>query len=146
MLASATAGHTPVTLRRQGRATRGQTGELRTIPGLRPRRFDAAEMERISSRSLLIPAGSYLVRQGYPFYDLYAVRSGRIQASVRDAEGRVDVLRDFLPGEVIGLAALAGGRYGSDFQAVETSVVCTLPLELFGDLYTRLRTNSRKRF
>ena len=132
MFASAIDGYAPVSLSRRNRATRRQAH------GPRAHRFDAPGLEclaRLSGHTMQVLAGNYLVRQGYPFYDLYAVRSGRIQASVRDAEGRVDVLRDFLPGEIIGLAARAAGRYGADFVALESSTVCPIPLHILDSMF-----------
>lgn len=147
MFASIVAGRATASLRAKPRPTAvpGKLARgLQVVQGLRALRFEAAGLERLarlSGHAMQIQADSYLVRQGHPFHDLYAVRSGRIQARITDAEGRMDVLRDFLPGEVIGLSARAVGTYGADFVAVESSTVCPIPLHLLDGL---LAMDSRK--
>ena len=109
--------------------------------GSRPlTRLDAAALERLArhtGRSMLLLPGTLLVHRGHPFYDLYVVRSGCIRASVTGLTGRVTLLRDYLPGEIIGLDALRKGRYPADFTALGSATVCPLPLDLLADMTAR---------
>lgn len=95
---------------------------------------DLERLERLTQGTLLIQAGSYVARYGYPFRDLYAVRSGRIQASIPDAGGHVRLLGEFMPGDVIGFDALRRGTYPADFVTLETSTVCRVPLHMLDAL------------
>jgi CRP-like cAMP-binding protein len=105
--------------------------------GLYAARLRASDMEcleRLTRGSLLIPAGALAARHGYPLHDLLVVRSGRIQASITYPSGHLCVLREYRPGEIIGLDALKRGTYPADFRALERSVVCRLPRHLLDEL------------
>lgn len=109
-------------------------------------RLGFSELERISALtrgSMLIPAGTYLVQHGHPFYDLYAVRSGCIRASITNGAGYLRVIKEYRAGEIIGLDALRRGNYLADFLALEISTVCPLPLYMLGDLAERQALSRR---
>ena len=94
-------------------------------------------LERLYHQTLLIPPGEPVARYGYPFRDLYAVRSGHIQASVTYASGYVRILGHYFPGDVIGIDAITRGTYPADFIALERSTVCPLPFHMLQDLAAR---------
>lgn len=96
----------------------------------RLRAGDLERLERLTEGTLLIESGGHVARYGYPFRDLYAVRSGRVRASIPDATGHVRLLGEFLPGDVIGFDALRKGAYPADFVALESSTVCRVPLHM----------------
>lgn len=66
---------------------------------------------------------------GEPFRALYAVKSGMIKTVQSDAEGRVQVLGFYLPGEVVGLEAVDPGVYPCDGIALESTRLCRLPFD-----------------
>lgn len=123
----------------------GRRTKTRPAPGIiaRPRlpsqlgrlcAGDLERLERLTEGTLLIQSGDFVARYGYPFRDMYAVRSGRIQASITDVRGRVRLLGEFAPGDVIGFDALRRGTYPADFVALETSTVCRVPLHMLDGL------------
>lgn len=128
------------------RRSSGETGPIPLpcdIRRLRRLRFNAAgleRLERLTGRSMLFEQGDCLLRPGYPFYDLYAVRSGRLRSSMTYADGRHSGSRDYLPGDVIGHAALIAGWYGSDLVALERSTLCPIPLEMLAELCASVHT------
>ena len=133
-------------LQRRTPPTRRQGRPIPAAPELEPLR--ASELERLACLTrgtMLIPAGSYLVQHGHPFYDLYAVRGGRIRAGVLNAAGYLRVFREYHAGEIIGLDALRCGNYLADFVALEASTVCPIPLYMLGDLTARQAAGRRAR-
>lgn len=68
--------------------------------------------------------GTVIFRDGAAIGALYVIRSGVVEIRKTDAEGRGQVLGFQLPGEVIGLDALAGGRANHDAVALATTFMC----------------------
>lgn len=70
-----------------------------------------------------------LVKQGEPFQGLYIVRCGMLKQSYRDKSGDHQITHVFLPGDVIGLDAIEGGRgrYQGKVTALETAGLVQIP-------------------
>lgn len=58
---------------------------------------------------------------------LYAVRCGSFKTSFNNAEGQGVVINFWMPGEVLGLDAIATEHHVCDAIALEDSEVCTIP-------------------
>jgi CRP/FNR family transcriptional regulator len=69
-------------------------------------------------------AGEHIFRENDPFESIAAVRSGTVKTYVNDAEGREQVLGFFLPGEIIGLNAIAESRYPCNAVALDAVSLC----------------------
>jgi len=69
---------------------------------------------------------------------LYAVKSGSFRSFIMNSEGIEQTLGFYLPGELMGLDALFGGRFSSSVDALETSSVCELPLTRLNELCTEI--------
>lgn len=76
--------------------------------------------------------GDTLYREGDTFGALYVVRSGSLKTFVQDEAGQMQILGFHLPGEIVGVDALASDRHMSQAEALERSSICELP-------YTRLQ-------
>ncbi|MFC5525284.1 cyclic nucleotide-binding domain-containing protein [Rhodanobacter ginsengisoli] len=76
--------------------------------------------------------GDTLYREGDSFGALYVVRSGSLKTFVQDEDGQMQILGFHLPGEIVGVDALASDRHMSQAEALERSSICELP-------YTRLQ-------
>jgi CRP/FNR family transcriptional regulator len=76
--------------------------------------------------------GGILYREGDAFGALYVVRSGSLKTFVQDDAGQMQILGFHLPGEIVGMDALASDRHMSQAEALERSSICELP-------YTRLQ-------
>ena len=94
-------------------------------------------LQRMPGGPLLVFQGDRFVRHGHPFYDLYAVCSGLIEAAVTNAAGYRKVLGRYQPGDIIGLDALARGTYPADFVALEPSTLCAIPLTAADEYVTQ---------
>ena len=91
----------------------------------------AAWSEMLAARRAVMPGAEPLHRSGDRLRSLYTVRGGCIKTYTVDAEGNERVRGFYLPGDLVGLDALADGTCLSNAAAVVPSQVCVAPL---GDL------------
>lgn len=77
----------------------------------------------------IVERGQRLFDLGEPFRALYAVRSGSVKVYTLTDEGEEQVLGFYLPGEIVGLAAIDQGYHDCGAVALETSGVCEMPLQ-----------------
>jgi CRP/FNR family transcriptional regulator len=82
--------------------------------------------------------GEHIFRQGDEFTAIAAVRAGTVRTYVIDPAGHEQVLGFFLPGEVIGLNAIAQPRYPCNAVALETTMLCRFSFPKMALLATRL--------
>jgi CRP/FNR family transcriptional regulator len=68
-----------------------------------------------------------LYAAGQPFRALYVVRSGAFKTSVIDSQGELQVLGFHLPGEIMGLDAIASGQHRCNAEALMKSSACEVP-------------------
>jgi CRP/FNR family transcriptional regulator len=66
---------------------------------------------------------------GQKFRALYVVRSGTFKTFTVDGEGETQVLGFHLPGEIVGLDAIAAGRHQCSAEALEHSSACEVPFD-----------------
>lgn len=83
-------------------------------------------------------AGDHVFREGDPFEAIAAVRAGTVKTYSIDRDGREHVLGFHLPGEVIGLNAIAGDRYPCNAVALDTVTLCRFSFPQISVLATRL--------
>jgi len=99
---------------------------------------EVREVDRaIDGRRLLKP-GEPLFRVGQPFQRLYMVHAGSIKSFVIDGDGKERVIAFHLPGELLGLDAIAGKSHACATQALETSGLCEIPLYRLEQLAQRM--------
>ncbi|PMR72665.1 helix-turn-helix domain-containing protein [Billgrantia endophytica] len=85
-----------------------------------------------------------LAVQGTPFASLFAVRSGSLkQVTTTESNERL-VTAFFLPGELVGLDAIAAGAYQGTIVALESTSVCELPYSPLDDLCGRVPSLRRQ--
>lgn len=70
-----------------------------------------------------------LYAAGQPFRALYVVRSGAFKTFTVDNEGETQVLGFHLPGEIMGLDAIASGRHECSAEALDKSSACEVPYD-----------------
>ncbi len=99
------------------------------IPADSLRLIDAAVRQRrpLRAREVLFHAGA-------GFECLYLVRSGALMSCSHEEDGSEQVQGFHLPGELVGLDGMAGGRHGCSVVALEPTNVCALPLALVQDM------------
>ena len=82
--------------------------------------------------------GDHIFREGDPFNAIAAARAGTVKTYVNDASGREQVLGFFLPGEVIGLNAIASSRYPCNAVALDTVMLCRFSFPMMATLAGRM--------
>jgi CRP/FNR family transcriptional regulator len=89
---------------------------------------DVERLEALVKRRRPVARGEALFRAGSALGNLYVARDGSFKTVVNSEEGEQQVIGFHLPGELIGLDALGGGRHRCDAVALETARVCEVPL------------------
>jgi CRP/FNR family transcriptional regulator len=99
---------------------------------------DLALLDSIIDRKRPLLRGDHLFRIGDPFQCLYAVRSGSLKTYATSEDGQEHVMGFHLPGELIGLDAIAEGNHPLAAKALETTSICEIPFQDLESLGTRL--------
>jgi len=86
-------------------------------------------LDYMVSRREPIPQGGCLFNAGDPFQELFAVKSGSFKTYAVLESGREQVIGFHFPGELIGVEAIAAGRYPYTVKALESASVCRLELQ-----------------
>lgn len=81
-----------------------------------------------------VARGARAFGSGDALESLYAIRLGSFKSSLHTADGREQVTGFHLPGELLGLDAIGGGRHGSDAVALEDSELCVVPWDRLEEL------------
>ncbi|MCO6412857.1 MAG: fumarate/nitrate reduction transcriptional regulator Fnr [Thiogranum sp.] len=92
---------------------------------------DLDRLDSIIDRKRPLARNDHLFRIGDPFQCLYAVRSGSLKTYATSEDGQEQVMGFHLPGELVGLDAIADGRHPLAAKALETTSLCEIP---FADL------------
>lgn len=98
----------------------------------------------VNNRGRVLERGDHLFRQGDPLKYLYVIRSGSVKSYVATADGLEQVVRFYLPGELVGLDALGEEIHTSSVQILETTSVCRFPYDSLEAWAGRSATVRRK--
>jgi CRP/FNR family transcriptional regulator len=90
---------------------------------------DLPRLDEVVQVKLSLDRDQSLYAAGQPFRALYVVRSGAFKTSAVDSQGEVQVLGFHLPGEIMGLDAIANGRHQCSADALTKSSACEVPYE-----------------
>ena len=91
---------------------------------------DLRLLETIVRNRKLFKRGELLYRVGEPLRAVYAIRSGSVKSYVLTNDGRVQITGFHIAGEVLGLGALVANQYMSEARALETTMVCEVPIDV----------------
>jgi len=94
-------------------------------------------LEEIVAEREPLDKGESLFRIGDPFRDFFVVRTGTFKSFHLSSDGDEQVTSFSLPGELIGLDAMADGRHPTASMALERSTVCAISMDSFEKLATR---------
>lgn len=100
--------------------------------------FHIKMFDDVVSKLLPIKSKEYLYRQGDKFDNLYVVRSGCVKQSQIMEDGAEQVIGFSLPGELLGLDAIATGKYSESALTLDTTAVCKLEFAKFEYLYEKI--------
>jgi CRP-like cAMP-binding protein len=79
---------------------------------------------------LAYQAHQVLFNEGDEAGGIFTLRSGMLKLSRITGDGRRRILRLLRPGDVVGLEALATGRYNSEAAALTNVTLCRIPTEV----------------
>jgi CRP/FNR family transcriptional regulator len=88
---------------------------------------DLPQLDRVVEVKKSLDREQTLYAAGQRFQSLYVVRSGSFKTFTSDGEGDTQVLGFHLPGEILGLDAIAVGSHQCSAEALERSSVCEVP-------------------
>ena len=103
--------------------------------------IDDEDMERLDAiidRKRPLARGDHLFRVGDRFRALYAVRSGSLKTYATSEDGQEQVMGFHLPGELVGLDAIANDSHPLAARALETTSVCEIPFDQLESLSNQL--------
>ena len=92
---------------------------------------DLRLMETIVNNRKTFKRGELLYRIGEPLRALYAIRGGSVKSYVVTNDGRVQITGFHIAGEVLGLGGMAANQSMSEVRALETTMVCEVPIDTF---------------
>ena len=90
---------------------------------------DLERLDRIVKRRRQVVRKERLFSAGSELKALYVAREGSFKTVALSEDGQQQVIGFHLPGELMGLDALAAGRHRCDAEALESAGVCEVPLE-----------------
>lgn len=88
-----------------------------------------AELGRIDASTHLVRRGEHLFRTGDPFHALHVVRSGAVKTYAVSEDGEEQIIGFHLPGDIIGLNAIAVGHYVCNASSLDTSSICLVSFD-----------------
>lgn len=95
---------------------------------------EITRLEGIIQRNRPLHKHEYLIRAGTPADHIYALRSGAMKTHMLTPDGEEQITGFHLPGELIGLDAIGEDNYPTYSIALETSMVCAIPVNQLEDL------------
>jgi CRP/FNR family transcriptional regulator len=108
---------------------------------------DLRMSETIIRNRRLFKRGELLYRIGEPLRTVYAIRCGSVKTYVLTNDGRMQITGFHIAGELLGLGAIATNHFTSEAMALETTMVCEVPidvLELYSDEIPSIRQHMLK--
>jgi len=97
---------------------------------------DLSLPETIVRNRRLIERGELLYRTNEPVRAIYAVRSGSVKTYVLTSNGRMQITGFHIAGELLGLGAIAANYFTTEAMALETTMVCEVPIEVL-EVYSK---------
>ena len=91
------------------------------------------QLQSLIGGRVKLKKGEALFRHGAPFSALYAVRVGSMKTTMLADDGREQIAGYHMPGDVVGLDGLCGGRHECEAIALEDSEACVIPFERLED-------------
>lgn len=86
----------------------------------------ARRLDGVTRVRRTIRRGEVLFRPGDALEHIYAVRAGSFKTVITHPDGKEQVTGYLLGGEILGLSAIANGKYVSEAVALEDSQVCAI--------------------
>ncbi|SDM12902.1 CRP/FNR family transcriptional regulator, anaerobic regulatory protein [Modicisalibacter muralis] len=105
---------------------------------------DTSELARIVQTRRPMKRGTYVLQAGGHFQSIFAVRTGSVKTSTLLPSGDEHISGFHLPGEILGLDAIASRSHPSTSVTLETSHVCEIPFTELEHLSERIPALQRQ--
>lgn len=92
-------------------------------------RIGLQQLDQAVERRFWLEPGGLLYRIGDPFKSLYAIRSGCLKSSLRNATGREQVAGFHIKGDIVGVGGISTRNYIFTLTALERSEICEIPFD-----------------
>jgi CRP/FNR family transcriptional regulator len=105
------------------------------------RAIEKADMEKLThflNPNQLLRRRDHLFRQGTRLENLYVVKSGSLKSYASTEDGLEQVVGFYFSGDIIGLDGLGTRLHHTSAIALETTVVCAIPVTRMEDLWRSL--------
>lgn len=99
---------------------------------------ELSRLEKTIDKTIKIKKKDAIFRSSQTLDGIYAVKSGAIKTSISNSNGQEQVLEFHLPGDLLGFDAFDSGIHSCDATALEDTLLCKIPVELFDDLCVAL--------
>jgi CRP/FNR family transcriptional regulator len=96
------------------------------------------KLDTIVEQRKPIHKSDFLFREGDAAIGVYAVRSGSVKTLVESPNGDEQIVGFHLPGELVGLDGFMDGKHTCTAIALETTSVCSMPLDKLEKLCSTL--------
>lgn len=97
---------------------------------------DADAFGLLTGPAIRLRRGDVLRVEGAPKPDVYRLRDGWLACSVMTAEGRRQITKFHLPGDLVGMPSLAAHEATETIEALSDAEVEIVPLDAFADVFT----------
>lgn len=95
---------------------------------------ELSELEISIDKSLKIPKKHEVYKENDEINGIFAVKSGAIKTSIINSEGQEQILEFHLPGDLLGFDAFATNTHSCNAIALEDSLLCKIPFDMFEEL------------
>ncbi len=96
------------------------------------------QLDQAIERRFSLDPGGLLYCIGDPFKSLYAIRSGCLKSSLRNATGREQVAGFHIKGDIVGVGGISTRNYIFTLTALERSEICEIPFDRLEKLAHRI--------
>lgn len=102
---------------------------------------DDVELLDATKEATVYPKGQVIFHSGRTPTGVYCLMEGKVKMAKMGADGKDQIVRFVLPGKILGIRAyLADCTYTATATALEDSVICYIPGDLFNSFQTKYPT------
>lgn len=107
---------------------------------------ELVRLERLVNQAKVLHSGDFIHRQGDPFNNLYAVKSGTLKSVRVDEFGNEHIVAFHLPGELVGLDGIYPEQYSCTVVALDTAAMCEMNYHQLSELCSDIPSLQKQLF
>ena len=106
-------------------------------------RIGLQQLDQSVARRFWLEPGGVLYGIGDPFKSLYAIRSGCLKSTLRNAMGREQVAGFHITGDIVGVGGISTRNYIFTLTALQRSEICEIPFDRLEEIAHLIPTVNR---